>query len=188
MSLRPHGPQHARPPCPSPTPGVCSNSCPSSRWCHPTVSSSVVPFSSCLQCFHFSFPYMRIRKWLVILLCKFLYFWLSKFDPVWVSFKRHHFLWDYSWQILPSVIPEVQIDLYELVFSHNIYVHTKSLQSCPILCDLMDCSPPGSSVHGILQVRILEWVARPSSRGSSQPRNRIHISSGLLHWQAGICH
>ena len=41
-SLQPHGPQHARPPCPSPTPGVCSNSCSSSQWCHPTNSSSVV--------------------------------------------------------------------------------------------------------------------------------------------------
>ena len=43
-SLRPHGLQHARPPCPSPTPGACSNSCPSCRWCHPTISSSVIPY------------------------------------------------------------------------------------------------------------------------------------------------
>ena len=50
-SLRLHGLQHARPPCPSPTPGVYSNSCPSSLWCHPTISSSVVPFSSRLQSF-----------------------------------------------------------------------------------------------------------------------------------------
>ena len=50
-SLRPHGLQHARPPCPSPTPGVHPNPCPSSRWCHPTISSSVVPFSSCPQSF-----------------------------------------------------------------------------------------------------------------------------------------
>ena len=50
-SLRPHGLQHARPPCPSPTPGVYSNSCPLSRWCHPTISPSVVPFSSFLQSF-----------------------------------------------------------------------------------------------------------------------------------------
>ena len=49
-SLRTHGMQHTRPPCPSPTPGVYSNSCPLSRWCHPTISSSVVPFS-CLQAF-----------------------------------------------------------------------------------------------------------------------------------------
>ena len=50
-SLRPHGLQHARPPCPSTAPGAYSNSCPSSWWCHPTISSSVVPFSSCLQSF-----------------------------------------------------------------------------------------------------------------------------------------
>ena len=49
--LRPHELQHARPPCPSPTPGVYSNSCPLSQWCHPTTSSSVIPFSSCLQSF-----------------------------------------------------------------------------------------------------------------------------------------
>ena len=48
-SLRPHGLQHARPPCPSPTAGTCSNSCPLSQWCHPAISSSVIPFSSCLQ-------------------------------------------------------------------------------------------------------------------------------------------
>ena len=50
-SLRPHKPQHARPPCPSPTPRVYSNSCPVSQWCHPTIASSVIPFSSCLQSF-----------------------------------------------------------------------------------------------------------------------------------------
>ena len=50
-SLRPYALQHARPPCPSPTPGVYSNSCPLNRWCHPTISSSVVPFSSCLLSF-----------------------------------------------------------------------------------------------------------------------------------------
>ena len=50
-SLRSHESKHSRPPCPSPTPGVYSNSCPLSWWCHPTVSSSVIPFSSCLQSF-----------------------------------------------------------------------------------------------------------------------------------------
>ena len=48
-TLWPHESQHARPPCPSPTPRVYSDSCPSSQWCHPALSSSVVPFSSCLQ-------------------------------------------------------------------------------------------------------------------------------------------
>ena len=50
-SLWPHESQHARLPCPSPTPRVCSNSCPLSQWCHPAISSSVAPFSSCLQSF-----------------------------------------------------------------------------------------------------------------------------------------
>ena len=49
-SLQPHGLQHAKLPCLSPAPRACSDSCPSSLWCHPTISSSVVPFSSCLQC------------------------------------------------------------------------------------------------------------------------------------------
>ena len=60
----------------------------------------------------------------------------------------------------------------------------KLLQSCLILCDPMNCSPQGSSVHGILQARILEWVVMPSSRGSSWPRDRTHISYVYLHWQA----
>ena len=50
-SLRPHGLQNARIPCPLPSPEAYSNSCPSSRWCHPTISSSVIPFSSCLRSF-----------------------------------------------------------------------------------------------------------------------------------------
>ena len=60
----------------------------------------------------------------------------------------------------------------------------KSLQSRPTLCDPRDCSPPGPSVHGILQARILKWVATPSSRGSSQPRDGTCLFC-LLHWQGG---
>ena len=60
--LRPHGLQHTRLPCPLPTPGACSNSCLSSQWCHPIISSSVVPFSSCFQSFPASgsFPMSQI--------------------------------------------------------------------------------------------------------------------------------
>ena len=58
-SLRLHGLQHTRPPCPSPTPGAYSNSCPLSQWCHPTISSSVIPLSSHLQ----SFPASSLFKW-----------------------------------------------------------------------------------------------------------------------------
>ena len=56
-SLRPHGLQHSRLPCPSPTPGACSNSCPLNQWCHPIISSFVIPFSSRLQSFPASGPF-----------------------------------------------------------------------------------------------------------------------------------
>ena len=64
-SLWPHELQHARPPCPSPTPGVHSNSRPSSQWCHPAISSSVVPFSSCPQSLpaSWSFPMSQLIAW-----------------------------------------------------------------------------------------------------------------------------
>ena len=64
-SLRPHELQHAKPPCPSPTPGVHSNSCPSSQWCHPAISSSVVPFSSCPYSLPASesFPMSQLFAW-----------------------------------------------------------------------------------------------------------------------------
>ena len=60
-SLRPHGPQHARLPCPSPTPGVYLNSCPLSRWCHPAISSSVIPFSSQVKSFPESGSFQMIQ-------------------------------------------------------------------------------------------------------------------------------
>ena len=64
-SLWPHELQHSRPPCPSPTPGVHSDSCPSSQWCHPAISFSVVPFSSCPQSLPASecFPMSQLFAW-----------------------------------------------------------------------------------------------------------------------------
>ena len=64
-SLWPHEPQHTRPPCPLPTPGVYSNTCPSSWWCHPAISSSVIPFSSCPQSLLASgaFPVSQLFAW-----------------------------------------------------------------------------------------------------------------------------
>ena len=64
-------------------------------------------------------------------------------------------------------------DLQDLLESES---ESEVAQSCPTLCDPVDCSPPGSSIHGILQARILEWVAISFSRGSSQPRDRTHVS------------
>ena len=64
---------------------------------------------------------------------------------------------------------------HDLVAEQQQRASGKSHQPCPTLCDHMDHSPPGSSVHGILQTRILEWVAISSSRGSSQPRDQTQV-------------
>ena len=63
-----------------------------------------------------------------------------------------------------------------VVYKYALCMHAKSFQLCLTPYDSMDCSPPGFSVHGILQTRILEWNAMPSSRGSSQPRDRTYVS------------
>ena len=70
------------------------------------------------------------------------------------------------------------IQKHQFFGTHEVYgcVRAKSLQSCLSLCNPIDCSPPGSSVHGILQARILEWVAVPSSRGDSRPMVQKCIS------------
>ena len=75
-----------------------------------------------------------------------------------------------------------------LIFYFNfscLCLLAKSLQSCPTLWDLMDCSPPGSSVHGILQARILEWVSMFSSRGISLTKGLNLYLLCLLYWQVG---
>ena len=112
-----HGLQQAGLPCPSHLP-VCSNSCPLSRWCHPTISSSVTPFSSCPQYFK-----------------------------------------DYG--------------MSSNYLSNNLGL---VFRSCLTLWDPEDCRPPGSSVHGTLQARIVEWVTVPFSRGSSWPRDWTWVS------------
>ena len=70
-----------------------------------------------------------------------------------------------------ALVEEMGAQTPAFIKAPSLYVgmHAKLLQSCPTLCDPMDCSPPGSSVHGILQARILEWVDMPSSRGSPYP-------------------
>ena len=67
-------------------------------------------------------------------------------------------------------------------------LHAKLLQSCLTLCDPMHCSPPGSSVHRILQARILEWVATPSSKGSSHPRAQTRSSCIGREFLYHYCH
>ena len=176
--VRPHGLQHARPPCPSPTPGVYSNSCPLSQWCHPTISSSVVPFSFPLQSFPASgsFPMTQL--------------FASGGQSIGVSAS--------------ALVLSVNIhDWFPLGWTGRISLHTGGMQPflhtdktfgsfslgkckegseglvtqlCPILCDPMDCSLSGSSVHGILQASILEWVAVHFSRGSSRSKDWTRIS------------
>ena len=75
-SLRPRGLQHARPPCPSPTPGVYPNSCPMSQWCHPTISFSVVPFSSCF----IIFPSIRVFSNESVLSIRWPKYWSFSFN------------------------------------------------------------------------------------------------------------
>ena len=72
----------------------------------------------------------------------------------------------------------LSLSIYIYICIYICAVHAKSLQLCPTLCDPLDYSLPGSSVHGIFQARILEWVAVPSSRGSSQFRERTRIFCG----------
>ena len=226
-SLWPHGLLHARLPCSSSSPRVCSNSCPLSWGCHPTISSSVVPFSSCFQSFPASgsFPMshlfasgsqilgasasvlpVNIQGWfplgltgLISLLSKGLLRVFSS-TTVW----RHQFLKKKSnnislWslihvnlflQLLLSYLfahfcllcfcflfPLSLLSVGLIVFHIPLYSRTSLLvwkswcaaQSCPTLCDPMNCSLPGSSVHGILQAGILKWVAISFSRGSSWP-------------------
>ena len=76
LTLQSHGLQYPRPPSPSPTPRACSNSCPLSRWCHTTISSSVIPFSSCLQ----SFPTIRVFSNESVLLIRWLKYWSFSFN------------------------------------------------------------------------------------------------------------
>ena len=98
-SSRPHEPQHARPPCPSPTPRAYSNSCWWSRWCHPTISSSVIPFSSCLQSFQDQGLFQwgnsshQVDKALESQLQHQFFQWIFMIDFLYDFLWRQHFLW-----------------------------------------------------------------------------------------------
>ena len=107
----------------------------------------------------------------------------------------HHLLWSTQSKALTQSVNQMffwnSFAFYMIQqcwqFDHNFRrVCTKSFQSCSTLHDPMDCNPPGSSVHGILQARILEWVAMSSSRGSSQPRDWTWTSciagEFFTHW------
>ena len=113
--LQPHGLQHARLPCPSPTPGACANSCPSSQWCHPTISSSVVPFSSCLQSFPASGSYSMSQ------------FFSSGGQSIGVS-------------AIASVLPMNIQDQFPLGLIHLISLQSKSLEHQNSRASILQCS------------------------------------------------
>ena len=139
--------QHARPPCPSSSPGVHSN----------TSIESVMPSSH-------------------LILCRPL-FLLPPIPPsirVFSSESTRRMRWPKYWSF-SSIIPSKEHPFINSGEQHHrpVCMRAKSIQSCPTLCD---CSLPDSSLHGILQARILEWVAMPSSWKSSQPRDRTRVS------------
>ena len=89
------------------------------------------------------------------------------FHPCWHKWQYFIILW----------LMNSPLYIYTTVSIHSsMNGHSEVTQSCPTLCDPMECSPPGSSVHGIHQTRILEWVAISFSRGSSQPRDGTQVS------------
>ena len=153
-SLQPHGLQHTRLPCPSPIPGTYSNSCPSSRWCHPTISSSVVPFS-CLQSF-----------------------------PVSGSFSVLHIRWPEYWSFSFSINPSneysglisFRLDCFDLLAVQgtlkSLLQHHSSKAS--ILRHsaffMVQFSHPYMTTRKTIALRILEWVPISFSRGSSPPK------------------
>ena len=173
-SLRPHESQHARSPCPSPTPGVHSDPRTSSQWCHPAISSSVVPFSSCPQSLPASESFPMTQ----------LFAWGSQSTGVSASasFLPKN---TQGWSPSEWTGNDVSVTLINPLWTFLVVVVIQSLS--PFwLCNPMDCSLPGSFVHGISQAKIQDWVAISSSRGASQPRDRTHVSCTgrwiLYHW------
>ena len=134
VSLRPHGLQHTSLPCPSPTPGTCSNSCPLSRWCHPAISSSVVPYMLLLG---------LLSRFSHVRLCV---------TPCTAQPTRLLRPWD-------SPGKNTGVGCHFLLQCMKVESESEVAQSYLTLSDPMDCSLPGSSIHGIFRARVLEWGA-----------------------------
>ena len=133
--LRSHEPQHTRPPCPSPTPGVYSNSHPSSQWCHPTISSSVIPFSSCPQSFPTSgsFPMSQLFAWggqstglsaLASVLPKNIQDWSPLKWTGWISLQSRGFSRVFS----NTTVQKHQFFGTQLSSQSNSHIHTWALE------------------------------------------------------------
>ena len=180
-SLWPNGLQHTRLPCASLSPSVCSDSCSLSWSSYLTISSSATPFSFCLHSPPASGPFplswlfasgsqsmvtsasasvfqMNIQSWFPLGLTRLISLQFNELSRVFyrTTIQKHQFF--HPQPSLWSNYPH----LYTT--TGNIYIFltaaaAKSLQLCPTLCNPIDGSPPGSSVHGLLQARILECVA-----------------------------
>ena len=132
-------------------------------------------------------PYVRLG-------CLFRIFRLVIYvSPVPQEFQLFYFLYSRRVLTLHSGLDcESELAFFLGSSEHRIYESESEVaQSCPTLCDPMDCSPPGSSAHEILQARILEWVAISFSKGSSQPRDRTQVSRiagrHFIIWLKSVC-
>ena len=122
-SLHPHRLQQARLPCPSPSPRACSNSCPLSQWCNPTISSSVVPFSFCLQSFPASFPMSRLlaSRWPRYWSCSFSISSSNEYLG-WISFRIDWFdLLAVKGTSLPPQFESIDILVLSLLWPRSSY-------------------------------------------------------------------
>ena len=183
-SLRPHELQHARPPCPSPTPGVYSNSYASSRWCHPAISSSVVPFSSCPQSLPASesFPMSQLFTW--------------GGQSIGVSASAsvlpentqgHHQTlllspvtsttgYCFCFGSIPSFFLELFLHWFPVAYC--TYWPGEFLFQYPIIL-------PFHTVHGVLKARILKRFAIPFSSGPHSVRS-LHLDLPVLGCPMGM--
>ena len=134
-------------------------------------------------------PFSRWQRYFSVLLSKIPSKQKNETEFISKETWRHLYLWTTVnedkkevGQIWPLYNRSINVRQVCMIWPNLVYLlslsyeHAKSLQLCLTLCNPMDCSLPGYSVHGILQARILEWVAIPFTRGFSQPRDRAHIS------------
>ena len=175
-SLWLHGLQHARLPCPSPSPRACSNSCPLSQWCHPIISSSFTPFSSCLQSLPASGSFLISRlfasggqsigasAWVLPVNIQ-GWFPLGLTGLILLSRGRSR------------VVPNTTVQKHQFSYMSLKWSEVKSLSHVRLFATPWTVAYQApSSIHGIFQARVLEWIAISFSRGSSWPRNQTRVS------------
>ena len=161
-SLWHHSLQHARLPYPSPTPGACSNSCPLSWWCHPTILSNVVPFSSCLQSFLASGSFLVSQ----------LFAWGGQS----IGASAQKCIENTNTKTDQSSWQEKQQHNFFKLKLPRLATCAQSLSRVQLFVTPQTIARQAPLSTGILQARILEWVVMPFSRGSSQPRDQTQVS------------